>query len=63
MDLERLTRRDPSRFKYEAKGGRTGRENQGNIYAKKKKKGDQSNGSRQKKIKLNLRKIKYQRIT
>ncbi len=63
VDLEGSTRRDPSRFEYEAKGRRTGRESQGNIHAKKRKMGDQGNGSRQKKIKPKPRKIKYQLIT
>lgn len=62
MDLEGSTCRDPSRFEYEAKERRTGKESQGNIHAKKKKSWDQGNGSCQKKSKPKPRRIKHQLI-
>lgn len=58
VDLEGSTRQDPFRFKYEAKGRRTGKESQGNIHVKKRKRGDQGNGSCQKKIKTQAKKNK-----
>ncbi len=60
MDLERSTRRDPSKFEHEANMRRTGTKNQDNINARGRKKGDQGNGSRQKKVKTQAKKNKMQ---
>ncbi len=58
MDLERSTCRDLSRFEHEAKVRRTGTKNQDNINAIGRKRGDQGNGSRQKKVKTQAKKNK-----
>ena len=58
MDLEGSTYRDPSRFEYEAKEKKIDMESKDNIHAKKRKGGDQGNGSCQKKIKTKAKKNK-----
>ena len=58
MDLEGSTRRDPSQFEYEAKVRRIGTKSQDNINARGRKRGDQGNGSRQKKVKTQAKKNK-----
>ncbi len=56
MNSEGFTRQDLTRFEHEAKVRTTGTKNQVNINARGKKKGDQGNGSRQKKVKIQAKK-------